>query len=77
MGYAQSALQRAVREEGEVEQGVVLSEFYSEVRKAVRHTSNVAGLRHKYSLPFARIEEPGMSAGAKVDSGSASHENKG
>jgi MFS family permease len=47
----------AVREEGEVEEKVVLSQFYNEVRKAVRHVSNVAGLRDQYAFPFARLEE--------------------
>ncbi len=47
----------AVREEGEVEEKVVLSQLYSEVRKAVRHVSNVAGLRDQYSFPFARLED--------------------
>jgi MFS family permease len=47
----------AVREEGEVEEKVVLSELYGEVRKAVRHVSNVAGLRQQYLFPFARLEQ--------------------
>jgi MFS family permease len=42
----------AVREEGEVEEKVVLSEFYAEVRKTVRHVSNVAGMRHLFSFPY-------------------------
>ena len=47
----------AVREEGEVEERVVMRQLYSEVRKAVRHVSNVAGLRQQYYFPFARLEE--------------------
>jgi MFS family permease len=47
----------AVREEGEVEEKVVMRQLYSEVRKAVRHISNVAGLRQQYYFPFARLEE--------------------
>jgi hypothetical protein len=67
----------AVREEGEVEKGVVLSEFYGEVRKAVRHLSNVAGLRHLYTFPFARIEEPDKPAERAIDSASPKHDNDG
>lgn len=66
-----------VREEGEVEKGVVLSEFYGEVRKAVRHVSNVAGLRHLYTFPFARIEEPDESSGTTIDSANSPHDNDG
>jgi MFS family permease len=44
-----------VREEGEVEETVVLSEFYGEVRKAVRNVSNVAGLRHLTHFPYIRL----------------------
>ena len=66
----------AVREEGEVEKGVVLNEFYGEVRKAVRHLSNVAGLRHLYSFPFARIEEPDKSSGTAVDPANTSGDNE-
>ena len=47
----------AVREEGEVEEKVILSQLYGEVRKAVRHVSNVAGLRQQYYFPFARLED--------------------
>jgi MFS family permease len=47
----------AVREEGEVEEKVVLSQPYGEVRKAVRHMSNVAGLRQQYYFPFAKLED--------------------
>jgi hypothetical protein len=47
----------AVREEGEVEEKVVLSQLYGEVRKAVRHVSNVAGLRQQYYFPFAKLQE--------------------
>lgn len=47
----------AVREEGEVEEKIVLTQLYGEVRKAVRHVSNVAGLRHQYYFPFAKLED--------------------
>ena len=52
----------AVREEGEVEEGVVMAHIAAEARKAVRHVSNIAGLRHLYSFPFADVE-------AKAESG--------
>jgi len=47
----------AVREEGEVGERIVLSQLYGEVRKAVRHVSNVAGLRQQYYFPFAKLED--------------------
>ncbi|MEQ8763268.1 MAG: MFS transporter [Planctomycetota bacterium] len=47
----------AVREEGEVRRIAVLGELQGEVRRALRHVSNVAGLRNLYSFPFARLEE--------------------
>lgn len=47
----------AVREEGEVEEDVVLTELYSEVRKAVRHVSNVAGIRHLTYFPYEKVKE--------------------
>ena len=47
----------AVREEGEVEEKVILSQLYGEVRKAVRHVSNVAGLRQQYYFPFSKLEQ--------------------
>ena len=47
----------AVREEGEVDEKAILSQLYSEVRKAVRHVSNVAGLRQQYYFPYAKLED--------------------
>lgn len=67
----------AVREEGEVENGVMLSEFYYKVRKAVRHLSNVAGLCHLYTFPYARIEEPDKPSNTTIDAASPSHDNDG
>jgi MFS family permease len=46
-----------VKEEGEVEKGVVLERFRSEVRKAVRSVSNVAGLRDLFYFPYARLSK--------------------
>ncbi len=47
----------AVKEEGEVEEKIVVTELYSEVRRAVRHLSNVAGLRHLTYFPYEKIKE--------------------
>jgi MFS family permease len=44
-----------VKEAGEVQEGVVLDRFRSEVRKAVRNVSNVAGLRDLFYFPYARL----------------------
>ena len=55
----QYALHRllAVKEEGEVEEDVVVNELYGQVRKAVRHVSNVAGLRQLTYFPYAILKE--------------------
>jgi MFS family permease len=42
----------AVREEGEVEEKVVLESLALQTRKAMRHLSNVAGLRHLTYFPY-------------------------
>jgi MFS family permease len=47
----------AVREQGEVEKGIVYAEFRSEVRKAVRNMSNVAGMRDMFYFPYSRLRE--------------------
>jgi MFS-type transporter involved in bile tolerance (Atg22 family) len=46
-----------VREEGEVEERVVVTELYAEVRKAVKNVSNVAGLRHLTYFPYAKLRD--------------------
>ena len=46
----------AVKEEGEVEEEIVVQEFYAEVRKTVVHVSNVAGLRQLTYFPFAVLQ---------------------
>jgi MFS family permease len=46
-----------VREEGEVEEKVVVTELYAEVRKAVKSVSNVAGLRHMTYFPYAKLRD--------------------
>ncbi len=46
----------AVKEEGEVEEEIVVQEFYAEVRKAVAKVSNVAGIRHITYLPYAFLQ---------------------
>ena len=45
----------AVRETGEVEEKIVVTELYAEVRRASRGMSNVAGIRHLFYFPFAAI----------------------
>lgn len=47
----------AVKEEGEVEEGVVLGHFRTEVRKAVTNISNIAGIRDLFYFPYARLRE--------------------
>ncbi len=47
----------AVREEGEVEEEVVSTEFYAQVRKGVRHVSNVAGLRQLTYFPYYVLKQ--------------------
>lgn len=44
-----------VHEEGEVEEGIFLQQFHSELRKAMRSVANVAGLRDLFYFPFARL----------------------
>ncbi len=44
----------AVEEEGEIDESAAL-ELYGEVRRAVRHVSNVAGLRRLTSFPYALL----------------------
>ncbi len=46
----------AVKEEGEVEEEIVVQELYAEVRKAVANVSNVAGLRHLTYFPYAVLQ---------------------
>ncbi len=46
-----------VREEGEVEKGVVMGEVIAEVRKSVRNVSNIAGLLNTFYFPYARLLE--------------------
>ncbi|MGH9392309.1 MAG: MFS transporter [Vicinamibacteria bacterium] len=45
----------AVKEEGEVEERIVLGELYAEVGRALRHVSNVAGIRHLTHFPYGRF----------------------
>ncbi len=45
----------AVREEGVIEDAEAAAELYGEVRRAVRHVSNVAGLRRLTSFPYALL----------------------
>jgi len=45
----------AVREEGEVEERIVVQEFYDEVRKFARSVSNVAGMRTLAYFPYGSL----------------------
>jgi MFS family permease len=47
----------AVQEEGEVVEDIASSELYNEVRKTVRHVSNVAGLRRLTHFPYALLRK--------------------
>jgi MFS family permease len=63
----------AVKESGEAEEGVVLDRFRSEVRKAVRNVSNVAGIRDLFYFPYARLrrlihKDNGLSEAEKINS---------
>jgi MFS family permease len=46
-----------LKEVGDVEEGVVLAEFYRMMRKAARSVSNVAGMRLLFSFPYSRLME--------------------
>jgi MFS family permease len=45
----------AVQERGQVDESLAVNEVYLEVRKAIRHVGNVAGLRRMTTFPFALI----------------------
>lgn len=64
----QYALHRllAVKEEGEVEERVVMIELYGQVRKAVRHVSNVAGLRQLTYFPFEYLKDHSLNKRARA-----------
>jgi MFS family permease len=44
-----------VREEGEVEEKIVVMELYAEVRKLAQHVSNVPGVRQLTHFPYAAL----------------------
>ena len=46
-----------VREEGEVEEKIIVAQLFRETRKAVRHISNVGGLRQLTYFPYSRLKE--------------------
>jgi len=46
----------AVKEEGEVDEDIVVSQLYGEVRSAVRNVSNVAGIRHLTYFPYGMLK---------------------
>lgn len=55
----------AVREEGEVTEEIVRTEFYSEVRRTVRHVSNIPGLRYLTLFPYAYLKDTLGKTGPK------------
>ncbi|MHC4674583.1 MAG: MFS transporter [Planctomycetota bacterium] len=46
-----------VREEGEVDEKIIVNQLYQESRKAFRHVSNVAGLRQLTYFPYAKLKD--------------------
>jgi MFS family permease len=66
--FGQYSLHRllAVQEEGEVEERIVMTELYGQVRKAVRHVSNVAGLRQLTYFPFEYLRDHSQKERAKA-----------
>lgn len=46
-----------IREQGEVEKGLVLPEFQYQVRKTIDHISTIDGLRDLFSFPYSRLVE--------------------
>ena len=45
----------AVQEKGQVDESLAVNEVYLEVRRAIRHVGNVAGLRRMTTFPFALL----------------------
>jgi hypothetical protein len=45
----------AVQERGEVDETLAVNEVYREMRKAVRHVGNVAGLRRLTEFPYVLL----------------------
>ena len=66
--FGQYSLHRllAVKEEGEVEERIVMTELYGQVRKAVRHVSNVAGLRQLTYFPFEYLRDHSQEKRARA-----------
>ncbi len=56
-----------VKEAGEVEEKVVVSELFSEVRGQVRTLSSVEGLRQMISFPFSIVRSLGAKKNAKEE----------
>jgi MFS family permease len=53
----------AVREEGEVEERIVIQELYAEVRKLAQHVSNIPGIRQLTNFPYAVLRRPQATGG--------------
>ncbi len=58
LGLVSLLLLARVREVGEVEERIVLSEIYLEVRRFVQNLSSIAGLRQGDPFPIGEIRKP-------------------
>ena len=47
----------AVKEQGEVEENIVVTELYAEVLKTARQVSTVTGLRYLTEFPYAILKD--------------------
>ncbi len=65
----------AVREVGVAEEGVAAAELYGEVRRSLRHVSNVAGLRRLSSFPYALLRR--RPRGGAADDATEPEEDEG
>jgi len=57
----------AVKEQGEVEEKVVMTELYSQVRKTAREVSSVVGLRQLTAFPYVILRETVGRLGGRGD----------
>ena len=64
-----------VTEAGEVEEEVVVTELYAEVRKSVKHVSNVAGLRQMTYFPYVAVRKVARTVATVATLGRNNHRN--
>ncbi|MEX1310688.1 MAG: MFS transporter [Candidatus Sulfomarinibacteraceae bacterium] len=69
----------AVPEKGRVDDGLAVNEVYFEVRRAIRHVGNIAGLRRMTTFPFAILRpwRRGDGGSGKDDAGDAGSGRRG